>query len=154
MITVLATLGYLVAEVYHPLYDGKIPAGLGAISQVPAAGWLQIIAAIGIVELTVGKQDFENKAPGDLGFGLAFNPFPDDAEKFAALQLKELKNGRLAMMGECRGVGYMFAAALLTCHICEVVALRLGGFCVCASAIWMASINADELRHNCSLHML
>ncbi|KAG5193053.1 light harvesting complex protein [Tribonema minus] len=98
-ICMLATLGYLVAEVYHPLYDGKIPAGLGAISQVPMAGWLQIIAAIGVVELTVGKQDFENKAPGDLGFGLGFNPFPNDPEKFAALQLKELKNGRLAMMG-------------------------------------------------------
>jgi Chlorophyll A-B binding protein len=85
---VLATLGYFVAELWHPLYDGKIPAGLAAIGQVPAAGWLQIIAAIGIIELTVGKQDYENKGPGELGeFGQAFNPFKDDPEAFAALQV-------------------------------------------------------------------
>jgi Chlorophyll A-B binding protein len=86
--TVLATLGYFVAELWHPLYDGKIPAGLAAIGQVPAAGWLQIIAAIGIIELTVGKQDYENKGPGELGeFGQAFNPFKEDPEAFAALQV-------------------------------------------------------------------
>jgi Chlorophyll A-B binding protein len=88
---VLATLGYFVAELWHPLYDGKIPAGLAAIGQVPAAGWLQIIAAIGIIELTVGKQDYENKGPGELGeFGQAFNPFKDDPEAFAALQVARL----------------------------------------------------------------
>ena len=50
----------------------------------------------GALELTVFKQDTANKAPGDVGFGSAF--IPDDAEKFAELQLKELKNGRLAMV--------------------------------------------------------
>jgi Chlorophyll A-B binding protein len=89
---VLATLGYFVAELWHPLYDGKIPAGLAAIGQVPAAGWLQIIAAIGIIELTVGKQDYENKGPGELGeFGQAFNPFKDDPEAFAALQVAKFR---------------------------------------------------------------
>ncbi|CAM9115168.1 unnamed protein product, partial [Phaeothamnion confervicola] len=98
-VAMLATLGYVTAEVWHPLYDGKVAPGLAAISQVPLAGWAQIVAAIAIIELTIGKQDYENKAPGDLGFGAAFNPFADDAAAFAELQLKELKNGRLAMMG-------------------------------------------------------
>jgi hypothetical protein len=92
----LAVLGNIVAEAWHPLYDGKLPSGLAAISQVPAAGWLQIIAAIGVIEVSIGKQQ-EDKAPGEIGtFGQAFRP-ADDAD-FAALQLKELKNGRLAMI--------------------------------------------------------
>jgi hypothetical protein len=38
------------------------------------------------------------QAPGDLGFGYNFNPFKNSPEKFTELQLKELKNGRLAMV--------------------------------------------------------
>jgi hypothetical protein len=91
--------GNVFAELNHPLYDGKVSTGLKAIGELPVAAWLQIIAAIAVVELTVGKQDEENKvsatrrpkervlvpftqlfascsqAPGDLGFGYAFNPF-------------------------------------------------------------------------------
>lgn len=57
----IAVLGNLVAELWHPLYDGKISSGLKAFADVPAAAWLQIIATIGVIELTIGKQDFENK---------------------------------------------------------------------------------------------
>jgi len=58
---------------------------------------LQIIAFLGLIELTAGKQDYENKAPGELGrFGEAFKP--EGEEEFKKLQLKELKNGRLAMV--------------------------------------------------------
>jgi len=97
-VCMLAVLGNFVGCLWHPLYDGKIPGGIKAITALPSVAWLQILAAIAVVELSIGKQDFENKAPGDLGFGLNFNPFPDDPEKFADLQLKELKNGRLAMV--------------------------------------------------------
>eukprot|EP00952_Eustigmatos_sp_NYUAD-ZCMA_P006701 28722-Eustigmatos_ZCMA.PRE.1 len=61
----LGALGYLFAELHHPLYDGKVAPGLKAISELPAAAWLQIIAAIAVVELTVGKQDTENKVSLD-----------------------------------------------------------------------------------------
>ncbi len=75
------------------------PRPLAALSQVfaerPVAFW-QIFLTLGAIELTIGKQDTANRAPGDVGFGAAF--IPDDAEDFAQLQLKELKNGRLAMM--------------------------------------------------------
>ena len=39
------------------------------------------------------------QAPGELGnFGQAWNPYPDNPVAFSKLQLKELKNGRLAML--------------------------------------------------------
>lgn len=39
------------------------------------------------------------QAPGELGtFGQAWNPYPDNPKAFSKLQLKELKNGRLAML--------------------------------------------------------
>lgn len=40
-----------------------------------------------------------SQAPGELGnFGQAWNPYPDNPVAFSKLQLKELKNGRLAML--------------------------------------------------------
>jgi light-harvesting complex I chlorophyll a/b binding protein 1 len=54
------------------LHFDDIPGGIAAIDAVPAAGWLQI--------------------PTFLGFK------PDDAATFKEKQLKELKNGRLAMI--------------------------------------------------------
>ncbi|CAM9547973.1 unnamed protein product [Ectocarpus sp. 8 AP-2014] len=98
-VAMLAVTGYLFAEQWHPLYDGKLSPGLKALGELPLAGWVQILAAIAVVELTVGKQDYENKAPGELGnFGQAWNPYPDNPVAFSKLQLKELKNGRLAML--------------------------------------------------------
>lgn len=57
----LAVLGYFWAEISHPLYDGKVSPGLKALTELPGAAWLQILAAIAVIELTIGKQDTENK---------------------------------------------------------------------------------------------
>uniref|UniRef100_A0A0G4GZZ5 Plastid light harvesting protein n=1 Tax=Chromera velia CCMP2878 TaxID=1169474 RepID=A0A0G4GZZ5_9ALVE len=95
-LAMLAFLGYCTAEAYRPFFDGAVPNGLGAIGKVPTAGWLQILLAIGAYELSFGKQK-DDRAPGDYGFGIKF--YEDQPEKFAELQLKELKNGRLAMIG-------------------------------------------------------
>lgn len=46
-------------------YDGKLSPGLKALGELPLAGWVQILAAIAVVELTVGKQDYENKVGAD-----------------------------------------------------------------------------------------
>jgi len=99
-VAMLACLGTLVQSFYHlPDEVFSNPRPLAALSQVfnerPVAFW-QIFLTLGAIELTIGKQDTANRAPGDVGFGAAF--IPDDADDFAALQLKELKNGRLAMM--------------------------------------------------------
>jgi len=93
----LAVLGNIVTDAgYHPLFDGKIPAGIGAISKVPTAGWVQILFAIAAIELRYGGYD-ESKTPGDIaGFGSAF--IPEDPVEYEKLQLRELKHGRLAMI--------------------------------------------------------
>jgi len=101
-ICMLATFGVLVQTYVHlpdPVFSNPRPIGalLQVLDQRPVAA-IQILLAIGLLELTAGAQDYANKAPGDLGrFGDAFKP--DDAGELAELQLKELKNGRLAMMG-------------------------------------------------------
>lgn len=45
----------------NPNPHSKITPGVKAIGEVPGAAWLQIIAAIAVIELTIGKQDTENK---------------------------------------------------------------------------------------------
>lgn len=42
-------------------YDGKLSPGLKALGELPLAAWVQILGAIAVVELTIGKQDYENK---------------------------------------------------------------------------------------------
>ena len=65
-ICMLATMGYITPEITGKLPGSlspsaglkfaDIPNGLGAISKVPAAGWAQIVALVGIHELTIAKQ--------------------------------------------------------------------------------------------------
>jgi len=46
-----------------------VPCGLHAIAAVPREGWLQIILAIGFVDLFVLVQEDINDMPGDYGVG-------------------------------------------------------------------------------------
>merc|ERR1719316_971044 len=106
----LAALGFLVGENFHPLFGGDIdvPAYL-AFQQTPLQTfWPAVVLAIAIPEVfsvfsfnsPVGGQpwsirsDFEN---GDLGFdplGLK----PTEAAELKEMQTKELQNGRLGMI--------------------------------------------------------
>jgi len=114
-VAMLATLGILVAEQFHPLFGGDIdvPAYL-AFQQTPLQSfWPAVVAAIAIPEI-FSVFTFENPAeqnpltaeywkmkadhqPGDIGFdplGLK----PKDPKELLAMQNKELNNGRLAMI--------------------------------------------------------
>eukprot|EP00420_Gonyaulax_spinifera_P028378 CAMPEP_0197908216 /NCGR_PEP_ID=MMETSP1439-20131203/66405_1 /TAXON_ID=66791 /ORGANISM="Gonyaulax spinifera, Strain CCMP409" /LENGTH=108 /DNA_ID=CAMNT_0043529693 /DNA_START=14 /DNA_END=337 /DNA_ORIENTATION=- len=75
-----------------------IPNGLGAISKVPAGGWMQILAYAAYVEVSGMESngaDGTEGTPGDFGFKVLTSD--DPAAKSKKLQA-ELSNGRLAMM--------------------------------------------------------
>ncbi|CAM9662626.1 unnamed protein product [Ascophyllum nodosum] len=58
---------------------------------------LVVLLAIGVVELTIGRQNYVDKAPGELGnFGALAKPV--DEEEWENIQLAEIKHGRLAML--------------------------------------------------------
>jgi len=110
-IAMLASLGMLVEENFHPLFGGDIDVpGYIAFQQTPLeAFWPAVIAAIAIPEMfsvfqfqdpTEGAEYWTMRAdhePGDLGFdplGLK----PKNAQEYKIMQSKELNNGRLAMI--------------------------------------------------------
>jgi len=118
-ICMYATIGYMVPEYYkfpgylspsQGLQFADVPNGLGALSKVPLAGWLQILAFAGIVETTgffsgsskaIGfmKDSTMDGTPGDYGIGFPnFIGKVDDPETKQSKLAAELANGRLAMV--------------------------------------------------------
>ncbi|CAK0811692.1 unnamed protein product [Prorocentrum cordatum] len=112
-VSMFATIGYIVPEYYKlpgflsPSYGiefSEVPNGLGALSKVPALGWLQIILLAGVTEVQIYK-DTVNGEPGNYGagflgcksIGLTSNGFTDPEYRKMKLNA-ELANGRLAMM--------------------------------------------------------
>merc|ERR1719498_448081 len=106
----LAAVGFLVGENFHPLFGGNIdlPAYI-AFQETPLQTfWPAVVTAIAIPEVfsvfsfnsPFGGQPWSIRsdyASGDLGFdplGLK----PTDPKEFAEMQTKELNNGRLGMI--------------------------------------------------------
>jgi len=116
-ICMLASLGILVAEQFHPLFGGEInePAYVAWQAIPISAFWVAISAVIAIPEVGFSIPTFNtptdggeyidaytftmkaNRIPGDLGYdplGLK----PSDPQEFLEMQNKEINNGRLAMI--------------------------------------------------------
>ena len=108
----LASLGFLVQEKFHPLFSGDGGPAIDQIPQLPIWLWGAMLAGIGSAEqLRIAKgwaklDPETNKAasalregyyPGDLGFD-PLNLKPEDPEEFRLMQEKELSHCRLAMI--------------------------------------------------------
>merc|ERR1719498_2317638 len=111
-VSMLASLGFIVQERFHPLFSGDGGPAIDQVPQLPPWLWAVMTAGIGAAEfyrISVGYSPLDpetNKAdsalkpgyyPGDIGFdplGLK----PEDAAEFRLMQEKELAHGRLAMI--------------------------------------------------------
>ncbi|CAK0835889.1 unnamed protein product [Prorocentrum cordatum] len=106
-----ACMGYIVPEYFKwpgflsptaGIKFADVPNGLGALSKVPAYGWVQMIAFAGALDTGFFVYD-ESREPGDyanggvLGVPNASGPMEDKDARKTKLNA-ELANGRLAMM--------------------------------------------------------
>jgi len=109
-VSMLATIGYIVPEYFkfpgylspsENLEFADVPNGLAALSKVPVAGWAQIFAFAGFLELYYNKPCGEpgNYGKGNLGLGsLGIGGSILDPKLRAKKLSAEMANGRLAMV--------------------------------------------------------
>ena len=115
-VAMLAVLGWLTQEKFHPLYGGKISGNpLTAFGEVPPLAFVQIIAFCGLLEYAFSEAARgEGYKAGDYyGISTRFQDASNPA--WTGFQTRELNNGRLAMfaiIGEIAHAGITGKGAL------------------------------------------
>lgn len=99
-VAMLAVLGILTQERFHPFYSGKLSGDpLTAFGQTPPIGFVQIIAFIGLLEYTFAMAaKSKGYVAGDY-YGISARIPDKDVEAWKGFQTRELNNGRAAMFG-------------------------------------------------------
>lgn len=98
-VAMLAVLGWLTQERFHPLYDGKLSGNpLKAFTEVPSLGFVQIVIFCGFAEWLFAQVAKDNKdyVPGDY-YGITNRIQDKNDPWWISMQTRELNNGRLAM---------------------------------------------------------
>jgi hypothetical protein len=100
----LASLGIIVqgynagVSIPNPAFtEPNAMKALGVVAAGNPAGLVQILLAISAVEVLTASIANKSERPGDFGWD-PLNIRPKSAEALDTMQLKELKNGRLAML--------------------------------------------------------
>merc|ERR1719326_820724 len=111
-VSMLASLGFIVQEKFHPLFSGDGGPAIDQIPELPIWLWGIMLAVIGAAEQTriakgwakldpekntAGSALREGYEPGDLGFA-PLGLKPTDPAELALMQEKELSHCRLAMI--------------------------------------------------------
>ena len=107
----LASLGFIVQERWHPLFPSAPPRALDQMPSLPVQAWVALTVAIGVAEATRIQRGWANPyedmaniqrlkpeyVPGDLGFDpLRLYPASESGRRY--MQTYELSHGRLAML--------------------------------------------------------
>ncbi|KAJ1450158.1 chlorophyll a/b-binding protein domain-containing protein [Pelagophyceae sp. CCMP2097] len=110
-VCMLASVGFLVGESFHPLFGGNVygPSFVAFQSTPLQSFWPIVVLAIGAIEAVTSIPTFENPlsggwwvpkadhVSGDFGFDpLGLKPTGAEYKEMAT---KEINNGRLAMIG-------------------------------------------------------
>merc|ERR1719253_525132 len=108
----LAALGFLVQEKFHPLFSGDGGPAIDQIPQLPPWLWVVMgggIAAAESYRISIAFRELDGTklkaetalkpgyTPGDLGFD-PFGLAPEDPAEFKLMQEKELVHARLGMI--------------------------------------------------------
>lgn len=120
-VCMLAALGILVAEKFHPLFPGAgdLPAYIQFQNTPLQEFWIAVSVVIALPEILGsiptfqdgGGNGFEMKldrVPGDLGWD-PLNLKPQSEKELQELQNKEINNGRLAMIATAGMIGQELA---------------------------------------------